>query len=122
MRIVYDNVCIDLYSSISIYAIYIYIYRFQPVYPTIRDTRDIHVTPIDIEQFDTNQTTFRNILGKLTIIKYTKPEPMTGPQTITYLTQIFEEQKNMVILYSYTIYIYLFIYFIYFLYNTSLPN
>ena len=101
---------IQWYKHILNIHISLYIlYRFQPVYPTVRDTRDIHVTPIDIEQFDTNQTTFRNILGKLTIIKYTKPEPMTGPQTITYLTQIFEEQKNMVsiVIYIYTrVYIY----------------
>lgn len=68
--------------------------KYNPVHAKTLDTTDPYLTPIDIDNFDTNVASFKSFLSKLSINRFTKPEPMTGPQTITYLTQLFEEQKN----------------------------
>lgn len=68
--------------------------KYNPVHAKTLDTTDPYLTPIDIDNFDTNIASFKSFLSKLSINRFTKPEPMTGSQTITYLTQLFEEQKN----------------------------
>ena len=67
---------------------------FRPVYPVL-DISAAKPPSVDLDQLDTNKPTFKNILSKLSLSKYTRPEPCTGPEAISQLSQILDQEKNM---------------------------
>lgn len=68
---------------------------FQPEYPDPLPMEPYNPEPIDLELLDIDKPTFKNIIQKLSYVKYSRPEPVTGPEAITFLEKIFETQKNM---------------------------
>jgi hypothetical protein len=72
---------------------------FNPAYP--KTMPDVAEQPIDLMCLDTSKTNFKNLLSKLAIVKYSKPEPVTGPAAIQLLSQILDEDRNIGFFYLY---------------------
>ena len=69
--------------------------NFTPVYPDPIPLEPYEPETLDMELLDTEKTTFKNILQKLSYVKHSKVEPCSGPEAISFLEKIFETQKNL---------------------------
>jgi hypothetical protein len=66
-----------------------------PAYPRLLQIEPYNTEPVDLDLLDVDKPNFKNIIQKLSIIKYTKPEPCSGAECIQYLLKLFETQKNV---------------------------
>ena len=69
--------------------------KFAPVYPKLATPVVTTQLPVDLDSLDTSKPTFKGILSKLTIVRYSRPESLTGPSAITYITAVLDEEKNV---------------------------
>ena len=69
--------------------------KFAPVYPKLATPVVTAQLPVDLDSLDTSKPTFKGILSKLTIVRYSRPESLTGPSAITYITAVLDEEKNV---------------------------
>ena len=69
--------------------------KFAPVYPKLAPPILTAQVPVDLESLDTSKPTFKGILSKLAIVRYSRPESLTGPSAITYITAVLDEEKNL---------------------------
>jgi len=69
--------------------------NFTPVYPDPIPMEPYNPEPLDLELLDVDKPNFKNVIQKLSYVKYSRPEPCTGPDAIIFLQKVFETQKNM---------------------------
>jgi hypothetical protein len=73
---------------------------FIPTYPKYPEYEYSNL-PVDIDIFDTNQSSFKNFLSKFSIVKFTRPESMSGAESIEQMTKMLDEQKTLNFFYLY---------------------
>ena len=78
-------------------SVKIYNRKFTPVYPKLTNitSNNNSNSSVDLDVLDTNKPIFKNLLSKLSIVRYSRPEAMTGPSAITYISEIMEDEKNL---------------------------
>lgn len=68
---------------------------FVPIYPPIPETTPFNRDIFDLDALDPNKPNFKTLLQKLTIVKYSKPEPITGAQAIEFISNIVDTEKSL---------------------------
>jgi hypothetical protein len=76
--------------------------KFTPIYPKLVVSA-ANSQIVDLDSLDPSKPTFKGILSKLAIVRYSRPEACQGPAAITYLNQIFEDEKNLGFFFLYEI-------------------
>lgn len=69
--------------------------NITPVYPKEHTFPSFNSEKLDLELLNVDLPSFKNVLQKLTFVNYKRPEPVTGPECITYLNKIYEKEKNL---------------------------
>jgi hypothetical protein len=62
--------------------------NFSPLYPTYLIAEPFNSEPIDVELLDVDKPSFKNLIQKLQFAKYTKPEPINGPECINFIIKV----------------------------------
>ena len=70
--------------------------NFTPVYPKHKsEIAPYNAEKLDLELIDIEKANFKNVLQKLSFAKYTRQEPVSGPEAITFLLKVLGKQKNL---------------------------
>lgn len=70
--------------------------NFTPVYAKYIQAEPYHTETLDYDALtDVDRPTFKTVLQKLSIIKYTKPDPVQGQECMAYLSKVFSKEKNV---------------------------
>jgi hypothetical protein len=87
------KVCFELYFQKSVSKLTVK--NFSAQYPVYLQPDPYHAEPFDIDLLDVDKPTYKNMLQKLQYVKYTRPEPCSGPDCISFILKVFEKEKNL---------------------------
>ena len=76
--------------------------NFTPTYPKPPDVANFD--PVDLEELDANKKDFKTMLSKLQIVKYSRPEGISGPDAIKLVNAILDEERSLGFFYFYELY------------------
>lgn len=69
---------------------------FTPLYPLYATAEPYDNEVLDFDTLtDVDKPTFKSVLQKLTIVKYTKPDPVFGQECMNFLLKVFSKDKNV---------------------------
>lgn len=66
---------------------------FAPMYPIQQKEKPFVNIPVNMDHFDSNLS-FIKTLGKLTLSSYKKPEPLAGPDAITFILNLIRDERS----------------------------
>jgi hypothetical protein len=69
--------------------------NITPSYPKEYTFPPFNQEKLDLETLNVDMPNFKNMLQKLSIVNYKRPDVVTGPDAITWLNKIYDKEKNL---------------------------
>jgi hypothetical protein len=69
--------------------------NITPSYPKEYTFPPYNQEKLDLETLNVDMPNFKNMLQKLSIVNYKRPDVVTGPDAITWLSKIYDKEKNL---------------------------
>jgi len=73
---------------------------FSAMYPKILEPRSRY-EPVDFDLIDNGGKNFKSLISKLAFVSYKRPDGISGPAAITFLSECLDSDKNLGFFYMY---------------------